>query len=103
MRVKQVEYDGSKHTFGELTFKQVTDFFGEGKKASPMEVVSAALNNALPPDATQWTKERVIEEMGSIEFELLKNDVLAYSELQLTPALGEAPAAESTSASSAAE
>lgn len=108
MRIKTVNYDGSIHSFGELTVKQVDDLFGvngdgDRKKAVLIDVVCVALNNATAKDAPEsekWTRARCAAEMGGVECRLLFADILAYSEITL--AQGEVPAATSTISSNSA-
>jgi hypothetical protein len=102
VRMKTFEHDGATYTIGALTFNQVREFFGDGKKSKVIEVAAASLQAGEPEE--NWTAEAVEDAFDPAAFQLLLDDIWAFNGLgPRTAPVGESPAADSTSSNSAAE
>ncbi|MGO9641316.1 MAG: hypothetical protein ACLP1Y_08445 [Candidatus Acidiferrales bacterium] len=100
IRVKKFEHDGASYTIGALSFKQVRELFGEGKKSPLIELAAASLQAGEPDE--NWTVETIKEAFDPIGFQLLVDDISEFNGLGLEKPEGGSPAADSTSSSSAA-
>lgn len=100
---KTFEHDGVSYTLGRLSYKQVEDFFGGGKKAKFLEVAAASLTNG--EGGEPWTDERVQDEFDPQIFDLMMSDIDDFNKLgwKVKKDAGETPAADSTSSKSVAE
>jgi hypothetical protein len=91
MLIKTERIGDKEFTFGELSYVQIREFFGGGKKAVMAEVMLASMNNANPE--TPWTRESLEEHVGGRATEkALTEAIVTFSELELAKP-GEAPAA----------
>ncbi|MGC1187471.1 MAG: hypothetical protein WA871_08765 [Candidatus Acidiferrales bacterium] len=74
-----IERDGEQCIFGWLAAYLVKDYLREGKTITAVAVVTQALNNGLADGEPEWTAEEVRDEIGSLEFEMLKSGVIDLS------------------------